>query len=134
MGGRATVMPRTESQLVVQVIDCIRDMPRAHARKVHGSRFQDAGEPDVDACIDGRAVKIEVKLPGHVPSAVQFASMRRWEDSGALAGWVDTMDQLRRLVAMVGNREWVNPQLCRHREAKPGEPQCPRCGDDLVWS
>lgn len=128
--------PRTEAQLVETAIQWIKDLDvGAWARKVHGSRFQAAGEPDIDACIASRAVKLECKLPGHVPTPVQMAAMRRWEKVGALAGWFDTMDGLLKLIARYDDRTWINPQLCQHRKhTEEGHPMCQRCGDGLVWT
>ena len=96
-----------------RLIDHIRAMDRAWARKVHGDRFTDAGEPDIDACIRGRAVKCEVKLPGGRPTPVQIGSMRRWEATGALVGWVTSQEQLDDLLIHLEDPSWVNPQLTR---------------------
>lgn len=131
---RTTRPPKTEAHLVQRVLDHLRSIEGAWARKVHGSRFQDAGEPDIDACVDGRAVKIELKMPGQEPTPVQYGSMRRWESSGALAGWATSLSEVDDLLSHVSDRRWINPQLCRHSMyVHPEETPCPRCGDDLEW-
>jgi hypothetical protein len=124
-GGRR--MPQRESDLVRWVIGRLREL--GHARKIHGSVYQDAGEPDVDACIDGRAVKIEVKMPGATPTGVQVGALRRWQRAGALAGWVTSMRELEALVGHVNDYGWVNPQVCRHKT--DGGDVCERCGASL---
>ena len=51
-----------EGRITERVIAAIRARPNAWARKVHGGPYGTAGEPDVDACIAGRAVKLDVGL------------------------------------------------------------------------
>lgn len=109
--------PRSESQLVTQVLAYIRGLPRAHAHKIHGSRYSDAGEPDIDACIDGRSVKIELKMPGNKPTPVQMASMRRWENAGAFVFWATSLDEVKTFLDLLPELPlmlWPNPQLCKH--------------------
>ena len=106
--------PRSESQLVTKVLEYIRGLPRSHAHKIHGSRYSDAGEPDIDACIDGRSVKIELKMPGNKPTPVQMASMRRWERSGALVFWATSLDEVLTYLDFVDLPDFTNPQLCKH--------------------
>lgn len=128
-------LPRNENALVNGVLDLIRSMDEAWARKVHGSPFQDAGEPDIDACLRGRAVKIELKMPGAEPTPIQYASLRRWERAGALAFWATSVDEVRAFLVGVDDRS-PNPQLCKHTEIKQhhdslypaGVWYCVRCG------
>lgn len=81
------------------------------ARKVHGSSYGVAGDPDIDACINGRACKIELKMPGNEPTPVQMGRLRAWAKVGALSGWVTTLDELDELLEHVADMEWRNPQL-----------------------
>lgn len=120
-------MARREHVIVQEVIDRIRQAG-GHARKVHGGPHQQAGEPDVDACVEGRAVKVEVKVPGAKPSAAQIGALRRWERSGALVGWVTSLRELEALLARVGDPHWTNPQVCRHLSTANGGGRCDRCG------
>lgn len=104
----ATQQP--EAKITKKVIDRLKKS--GHARKVHQSRFQ-MGEPDVDACIEGRAVKVEVKVPGNTPTDRQYAVMRIWERSGALVGWVTSVDEVEELLGHLEDPGWKNPQLAR---------------------
>lgn len=104
---------RNETALVKSLIDWLRLQPECWARKVHGSRYQDAGEPDIDGCLRGRAIKIEVKMPGNRPTGVQMGALRRWAKAGALAGWVTSKAQLEELLSHADDRAWQNPQLDR---------------------
>lgn len=122
--------PRSEKTIVDACMNYIEDMPRGHCRKVHGSRYQDAGEPDIDACVDCRCVKVEVKMPGEVPTPIQYAAMRKWERAGALVGWVTSVQELELLLTHRGDPDWINPQVCQHRVdgVEQYEGVCGRCG------
>ena len=53
----------------------IREYLTAHGAfvfKVHGGPTMMAGLPDLIACVDGRFVGIEVKMPGNKPSKRQL--------------------------------------------------------------
>lgn len=90
---------RTEKEIVDEGIAYIRSEPRSYARKVHGSQFGNAGEPDVDAVCRGRAVKLECKAPdGGRPTPIQFGALKRWAKAGALAGWFTCLDHVRQIL------------------------------------
>ena len=101
-----------EGRIVKKIIDWIKGMEDwdSHARKVHGSRYS-SGEPDIDACINGRSVKIEVKVPGKVPTPQQMARLRKWESAGALCGWATSVEEAASLTSHLENLNWSNPQL-----------------------
>lgn len=103
---RKAARPRRkpESEIVTEGIEYIRALPFAYARKVHGSQFGNAGEPDVDAVVHGRAVKLECKAPdGGRPTAVQMAALRRWQNAGAIAGWFTNTGHVQELLDHVGD-------------------------------
>jgi len=79
--------PRSEGAIVADVIKHIQSLKRGHARKVHGSAHGQIGEPDVDACVEGRAVKLEGKTGYAKPTVAQHGAMLRWRAAGALVGW-----------------------------------------------
>lgn len=81
-----------------------------HARKVHGNAAT-IGEPDIDGCVRGRAVKLELKQPGEQPTKLQMVKLRRWQAAGALAGWATTMVEVDELLSHVDDRSWRNSQL-----------------------
>lgn len=78
---------RSEIAIVTDVIKHIRSLPSGHARKVHGGAHGQVGEPDVDACVNGRAVKLEGKTGSNRPTVPQREALARWQAAGALAGW-----------------------------------------------
>lgn len=90
-----------EGRLVAALIRRIQSDPRpSHARKVHGSQYQ-TGQPDIDACVSGIAVKIEVKMPGREPTPLQAKRLREWEDAGAVVGCVHSMAELEELLRRI---------------------------------
>lgn len=96
--------PRTfanEGRLVHALIDRIRDDPRpSWARKTHGTQFSQ-GEPDIDACVAGHALKVEAKMPGKGPTPLQAATLRRWEAAGAYVGVVHSLEELEEILARI---------------------------------
>lgn len=67
--------------------------------KVHGSAFQESGQPDLDGVVDGISFKFEVKVPLHGrPSALQLQTMHEWRKVGAIACLVETPSQAISLV------------------------------------
>lgn len=90
-----------ENKLVLRMIERLRklDCP-SWARKVHGSAFGNAGEPDIDAVVVGVPIKAEVKTPGNRPTDSQNAALRRWERAGAVTGCVHDLEELDDLVEL----------------------------------
>lgn len=107
---------RNESELAQAVRRRIESRYEGCARKVHGSSYGKAGEPDIDACVRGRAVKVELKMPGNEPTPVQMGRLRAWQRAGALAGWVTSIAELDVLLEHVDDFGWTNPQLDRAGE------------------
>jgi len=92
-------MARLEKHLQSKMLRRINDLGcPSRARVVHGGPHQSAGEPDIDACLFGRTLKVEVKLPGNKPTERQDAVIRKWRDAGATAGWADSIEGLDRLI------------------------------------
>ena len=90
---------RPESEIVTEGISYIRTLKFAYAKKVHGSQFGNAGEPDVDAVVCGRSVKLECKAPdGGKPTAVQMGALRRWQGTGALVGWFTNVGHIEEIL------------------------------------
>lgn len=93
------------------MIERIKDDHGGHALKVHQDATTGRGSPDIDACVRGRCVKVELKMPGKTPTPAQYGRMRRWENAGALVGWIRSLEELDELLSHAGDLEWRNPQL-----------------------
>jgi len=89
---------RPEREIVNETLTFLRGFPQGYARKVHGGAMGNVGEPDVDACVGGRACKFEAKGDGNKPTGPQLAALRRWAKAGALVGWFRTLDHVRQLL------------------------------------
>lgn len=83
-----------EGRIVTKVLAYLNALPDGHARKVHGNAFT-VGEPDVDACVRGRSVKVEIKVPGGRATPLQAAVLDKWRAAGALAFVAHSVDEVR---------------------------------------
>lgn len=101
-----------ESTLRNKMVTHIRHLPvRSWAVSTHQGAFTpSAGEPDIDAAVEGVALKIEVKLPGNRPTALQRRVIRRWREAGAVAGWADSLGHVDQLVAECLRRARGEPE------------------------
>lgn len=90
----------SESTIVENIVRYLRSLPNAHARKIHGSVYGTTGEPDIDACMEGRTLKIEVKRPGYEDQLkpIQRVALQRWRDAGAIVGVATSVDDVRELI------------------------------------
>lgn len=102
----------SEAALVNAAQRRIRARGDAIVRKVHQAGYGVTGEPDLDACIRGRSVKLEAKQPGKRPTDAQFKRMREWQAVGALVGWFTSTEELDAILAHLDDPvPWQNPQL-----------------------
>lgn len=63
-------MPSEKQQITDKIMTWLRS--RDHwCVKIHGEEMQERGTPDLLACIFGRFVAVEVKLPGNDASILQ---------------------------------------------------------------
>lgn len=94
-------MSGAESAIVERIVAYLRSLPNGHARKVHGSVYGTTGEPDVDAVVGGRSVKLEVKRPGHEDELkpIQRVALNRWRSAGCVVGIVTSVEDVRVLLA-----------------------------------
>lgn len=98
------VAPRRkpEREVVSEGINYLRSIG-GYAWKVHGGRMGSTGEPDVDACVRGRSVKLEAKAGNNKPTGPQIQSLRRWQRAGALVGWFRTTQHIIDLLDHLGD-------------------------------
>jgi hypothetical protein len=118
--------PTRESTVVASVIALIKSKRYGgHARKTHGGAMSQRGEPDVDACVRGRAVKLEGKQIGEKPDMPQMLAMRRWAQSGALVGWFQSTRHVVEILDHLEHPGFV-PDLsrpgCSCPQHQPGDP------------
>ena len=111
----------SEASIVAKGLKLLRQLPKCYARKVHGGPMGNVGEPDLDGCCRGRALKFEAKQPGKKPTPPQLGALRRWAETGALVGWFTSDAHLEQLLDHLDEPGFV-PDL-----AHPG-CSCPKHG------
>lgn len=71
------------------------------AKKKFQNQYQ-IGEPDIDACINGRCIKIETKRPGKKSEPEQLVAQERWRKAGALVWEIHSKIELQYYLCKVG--------------------------------
>jgi hypothetical protein len=88
----------TERAIVKAILAYLNDLPGCLARKRWGGGMGVAGDPDIDACIRGRSVQLEVKRPGEKPTPLQLKRLEEWRRAGAVVAVVNSVADVRRLL------------------------------------
>ena len=88
-----------ESAIVKAILKHLNSLPGCLARKRWGGGMGVAGEPDIDACIWGRSLQLEVKRPGEKPTLLQLKRLDEWREAGALVGVVTSVAEVKELLA-----------------------------------
>ena len=89
----------SEGAIVKAILRYLNSLPGCLARKRWGGGMGMAGEPDIDACLAGRSLQLEVKRPGQKPTALQCRRLEEWRHAGALVGVVTSVEEVRALIA-----------------------------------
>ena len=93
-----------ESAIVKAILAYLNTLPRCLARKRWGGGMGVAGEPDIDACLRGRSLQLEVKRPGQHPTLLQLKRMEEWRQAGAIVGIVTSVAEVKALLG--GEKEF----------------------------
>jgi hypothetical protein len=91
----------TERAIVRAILAYLNGQPGCLARKRWGGGMGVAGDPDIDACIRGRSVQLEVKRPGERPTPLQLKRMEEWRRAGAVVGVVSSVEEVKSLLTEV---------------------------------
>lgn len=88
----------TEAKLTKNCVDLIRKRGW-FAKKIHGGPHQPAGLADINACIRGHYVAIEMKMPGKENTLTerQAKALREVKESGGIAVVCTSERQVERL-------------------------------------
>ena len=70
----------------------------AKTYKLHGGPHGHAGAPDIIGAYKGRFLALEVKRPGKDASPLQKSELRGWEKAGAIAGKVESVQDVKNLI------------------------------------
>jgi hypothetical protein len=88
----------SERSIVKAILAYLNSLPNCLARKRWGGGMGMAGEPDIDACIGGRSLQLEVKRPGEKPTQLQRKRLEEWRKAGAITGVVTSVADVRDLL------------------------------------
>lgn len=88
----------SERAIVKSILGYLNGIPGCLARKRWGGGMGVAGDPDIDACIHGRSLQLEVKRPGEKPTPLQVKRLEEWRDAGALTAVVTSVIEVRSLL------------------------------------
>lgn len=88
---------KPETFLVKQLM---RELTRmgAYAVKNHGNQFSGRGHPDITACLHGRYLGIEAKMPGGKATPLQLYNIERIRQAGGIAAVVHSVEELREVL------------------------------------
>jgi hypothetical protein len=99
----------SERAIVRSILAYLNSQPGCLARKRWGGGMGVAGDPDIDACLRGRSVQLEVKRPGEKPTPLQLKRLAEWRQAGALVGVVTSVAATKTLLEENGLLNRTNP-------------------------
>jgi hypothetical protein len=94
----------SERAIVKAILAYLNSLPGCLARKRWGGGMGVAGDPDIDACIRGRSLQLEVKRPGERPTLLQLRRLEEWRQAGAQVGVVSSVCEVRRILENISSQ------------------------------
>lgn len=88
----------SEATLRVEVMRFLRSYPGVWAVKYHGGPYSEAGVPDILACVRGRFVAFELKMPGKKPTKIQEVQLGKIADAYGIAVVASSLDDVVKIV------------------------------------
>ena len=94
-----------EKTIQANIIAYLQKLPGCTAENVHGSKYQ-VGRPDINACYQGRLIRMEVKTPDHgnKPSEIQKENLRKWARAGAICFVAYSLEEVKQVISEKGLR------------------------------
>lgn len=90
---------KDETRFRTRVVKYLKDRyPDAVIQVNHGGAFSKRGRPDLECCIRGFHVAIELKMPGKEPDRIQYNYLTRLIRAGSFASWCDSMETVKTLM------------------------------------
>lgn len=88
-----------EISIVQNIIKYINSLPQGAAEKVQGTS-RSSGKADINACINGQCIRLEVKTADHgnKESKKQNVNLRRWSAAGAVCAVVYSIEEVKELL------------------------------------
>jgi hypothetical protein len=91
-------MRNPETLLTARILAALNALPGCKAIKL-GQPGVEVGTPDVLCVLNGRAILLEVKVPGEHARPVQQHRLGEWRRAGAVAGVVHSVEEALTLLA-----------------------------------
>ncbi len=88
----------SERAIVKAILAYLNGLPACIARKRWGGGMGVAGDPDIDACLRGRSVQLEVKRPGQNATPLQLRRLDEWQRAGAVTAVVHSVMEVKNLL------------------------------------
>ena len=88
----------SERAIVKAILAYLNGLPNCLARKRWGGGMGVAGDPDIDACIRGRSLQLEVKRPGEQATLLQQKRLEEWHRAGAIVGTVHSVGEVKSIL------------------------------------
>ena len=86
----------TEQQIQKQIIQYLESIGAYTIKVVTANK---SGVPDIQACLKGKWISIECKVPGEQPEPLQFHHLSQIQKAGGLATWATSVDQIKLFIA-----------------------------------
>ena len=88
-----------ECSIVDGIMKYLNSLPYCVAEKVVGNSNQ-KGRADINACYDGRCIRIEVKTAdnGNKASEIQKVNLMKWKNAGAAVCVAYCVDDVKKLI------------------------------------
>lgn len=86
----------TEQQIQKQIIQYLESIGAYTIKVVTANK---SGVPDIQACLQGKWISIECKVPGEQPEPLQFHRLKQIKKAGGLATWATSVDQIKLFIA-----------------------------------
>ena len=101
----------SESSIQENIIDYINSLPCGRAENVSGNAKQ-SGRADINACIQGRVFKIEVKTEDTAygrkgANTKQRLYLEKWAKAGAFSCVVYSLDEVKWALILCGFASWM---------------------------
>jgi hypothetical protein len=88
----------SERAIVKAILAYLNGLPNCLARKRWGGGMGVAGDPDIDACIRGRSLQLEVKRSGEKATLLQQKRLEEWRRAGAIVGTVHSVGEVKSIL------------------------------------
>ena len=100
MASRSFTRTAFERSIVRTTMRILNDIPGIVCRKLHGSGYTVAGDPDIYGCYNGQMFLFEAKAPGGYPTKAQKYRLQEWAAAGAITGIIRGADDALRLLGL----------------------------------